>query len=215
MIISKLQETNLIELESILLDKDGLLKPVSYSTLKNFQQNDISYFCWKYGIYQIPTIELIDWLTDEINGRFAIEIGAGNGSIGTALNIPITDNRLQERPDIIQHYKQMNQPVITYHPNTINLEGNDAVDELKPQVVIASWVTQLWTSDVQSGNYWGVDEEKIIESESVEQYIHIGNNLTHANKKVLQKYNFKKIKFDWLVSRSLSKDENIIYTYSK
>lgn len=44
MIISKLQETNLIELESILLDKDGLLKPVSYSTLKNFQQNDISYF---------------------------------------------------------------------------------------------------------------------------------------------------------------------------
>ena len=28
--------------------------------------------------------------------------------------------------------------------------------------IIASWVTQLWTPDVQSGNYWGVDEEKII-----------------------------------------------------
>lgn len=208
-----LRPVDLTDLESILIGADGLIRPAPYAELKRFDQNDISYFCWKHGLYQVPTVELIDWLRGEIDGRAAIEIGAGTGSIGTALGIPITDNRLQERPDIAQHYALLNQPVIKYHPSIVDLDGNSAVMVLKPQVVIACWVTQLWEPGVTDGNYWGVDETKVVNS--VEQYIHVGNDLTHARKKVLQHFPFKKFKFDWLLSRSQSKEDNIIYTYSK
>jgi hypothetical protein len=213
--VSALTHTDVSALESLLIGEDGFLRPAPYAEVNRFTQEEISYFCWKHGIYQVPTTELIDWLRSEIGGRRAIEIGAGNGSVGKALGITITDSRLQERPDIAQHYALMRQPAITYHRDTVLLDGNEAVRKLDPQVVVACWVTQLWTPDVQEGNYWGVDECELVSHPSVEQYIHVGNDRTHARKKVLGFREFERHKFDWLVSRSQSREDNVIYVYRR
>ena len=200
-----LENNDITELESLLI-KDGLLIPVNYHNLKEFSQNDISHFCVKHGIYQIPTIELIEFLREEIKGYKTIEIGAGNGSIGRALGIPITDNRLQERPDVKLFYKATGQTPIKYPSDIIKMGGNHAVNKLNPDCVIACWLT-----DVQNGNYYGIREHVIIKQ--VQKYIHVGNSKTHGIKKVLKMFNFREFKAPWLVSRSLSKDENIIYIF--
>jgi len=209
--VNALVPVDLTELESILIGPDGLIRAASYEVLKKFPQNDISYFCWKHAIYQIPTTELIEWLRNRINGRRAVEIGSGNGSVGTALGVPITDTRMQERDDIKARYEMLNQPVIKYHPNTVLLDGNSAVREMKPQVVVACWVTQLWHPGVEDGNMWGVNETDICLA--VEEYIHVGNAGTHARKEVLKMFNFEQHQFEWLLSRSMDKDANCIYVY--
>ncbi len=201
--ISSLNHMSTRDIENVLL-KDGKLIPVPYKELTKFSQEKISVFCHKYAFYQIPTTELIDFLRNEIGELKAIEIGAGNGSIGRSLGIPITDNKLQERPDVKISYKAMGQPTITYPSDIIKLGGNVAVERMKPDVVIASWVTG---KDI--GNYYGIHETKIIKS--IKKYIHIGNEKTHAKKLILDRFNYKAIKEDWLVSRSMEKEQNIIY----
>ena len=203
--VAYLQNNDISELENLLI-KDGLLIPVNYHNLKEFSQNDISHFCVKHGIYQIPTIELLDFLRAEIKGLKTIEIGSGNGSIGRALDIPITDNRLQERPDVKLFYQATGQTPIKYPPDVEKIGGNEAVNKYKPECVIACWLT-----DVENGNYYGIREHVIVNQ--VSKYIHVGNEKTHGLKKVLKMFNFREFKAPWLVSRSMSKDENIIYIF--
>jgi len=205
--ISLLENNDISQLEEVLMEGDRIV-PVSYNWLKKFSQNDISAFCVKHGIYQIPTIELIEALQILIEGFKTIEIGAGNGSIGRALKIPITDNKLQERPKIAAYYNSIGQTPIKYPDDIIKMGGNHAVKTLKPDCVIASWVT-----DKKNGNYYGINEAEIVKS--VKLYIHIGNSKTHANKEILQLFPYNVIRAKWLVSRSLSYDENIIYIFRK
>lgn len=213
--ISKLEITeqtkdDLFELEGLFY-RHGELKPVSYELIKSISQNSISVFCLKHGIYQLPTTELIDWLKNEIKDQFAIEIGAGNGSIGNALGIPITDSKMQEKKDVKAFYDKLHQPTVKYHPDIVELDGNTAVEELNPQVVVACWVTQLYKFGLSDGNQWGVDEIELCKN--VQKYIHVGNDNTHSKKEVLTKFNFERLKFDWLVSRSMDKQANSIYIY--
>ena len=193
------------ELEKLLI-KDGLLIPVAYEKLKRFPQEQLSVFCLKNGFYQLPTIELIDFLKEEIKGLKTIEIGAGNGSIGRALKIPLTDSCLQEKPEIKAFYLMMQQAPIKYPKDIIPIDGNEAVKLLKPECVIASWLT-----DYRNGNAYGIDEIKIIKS--VKKYIHIGNEKTHGFKLALKKFKNRRFTFDWLISRSMEKNLNIIYIF--
>lgn len=208
MVISQISKVDLTDIENILINKTtGLLNLVSYNVLNKFDQNTISYFCYKHAIYQLPTIELIDFLKNEIGTFKSIEIGCGNGSIGRNLNIPITDNKLQERPDIRLYYIAINQPVISYPIDVEKIDAIDAIIKYKPEIVIGSWITDI----NNTGNTDAIDESKIINS-NIKKYIHIGNETTHSNKKILNGKH-KKIKFDWLLSRSLYKDNNIIYIF--
>ena len=209
-----LETEDISAIEEILLRPDGTLRHAPYRDLAKFTQAQLSNFCLVHGIYQLPTTELIEWLHNEIGGRTAIEIGSGNGVIGSSLGIRITDDRLQERPEIRAYYDMMRQPPIKYHPDIIPLGGNEAVDEMRPQVVIACWVTQLWKENVTvDGNMYGVDED--ILCGQVEEYIHVGNEKTHATKLVLTQRKFETYHFDWLLSRSMSKEANCIYVYKK
>ncbi len=204
--VSFLENQDISELENLLI-KDNKIIPVPAREVNKFSQEQITLFCVKHAVYQIPTTELINFLKNEIVDQSAIEIGSGNGAIGRALDIPRTDNKMQERDDIIMLYLLMGQRPITYPEDIRELNGNEAVKKYRPSVVVASWLT-----DRNCGNYYGIDEPEIVKA--INKYIHIGNEKTHSRKSILTKFKHQKIKADWLISRSLNRSGNVIYLFS-
>ncbi len=206
-------------LEKLLLAPDysasKKIIPASAREILEFNQNQISQFCHTYAIYQVPTIELIDFLKKEII-ETAIEIGSGNGSIGRSLNIPMTDNCMQKWKSIKAHYKVLKAPTINYPSDIIELDAHSAVNQYKPQTVIGSWITQKYEPHMEkysevSANVFGVDEIELLRK--VKKYIHIGNEHTHESKEIFKKYKAKRIYADWLISRSQKRDQNVIYIF--
>lgn len=169
--------------------------------------DELQYFCWRHGLYQLPTKELIDCLQSLISGVLpsdVMEIGAGAGQIGSHLGVRMTDSRLQDDPTIQAYYNIVKQPVMKYHPDVEKIDGNSAVLKYKPRVVIACWVTGK-----PEGNYFGIDEEKIISQ--VDQYIFVGNKRTHHKKRFINSINGEGNYFDWLLSRAVDQSENRIW----
>lgn len=159
-------------------------------------------FGLQHGVYSFPTTELVARLKEIIGGRSAIEIGAGNGVLAEALDIPATDSMQQERPRYRKRYALTQQPPIQYGPNVIELDAKRAVRRFKPQVVIACWVTQKrdprepW----REGNPAGVVEEEIIAA--CESYVFVGNERTHKDKRIWDLPH--EIEFpDWQYSRTM------------
>lgn len=205
------KNTDITELVDLLIDKKtGNVKSVSSLELEKFSQQQISMFCLMNAVYQLPTSELIAFLRSNIQNDNAIEIASGNGSIGRCLNIRRTDNRLQDRADVKLLYLLSQQPTITYPSDVETLDGMDAVEKYKPEVVIASWC-----SGPDIGNMYGVDESKIFSKPYVKKYIHIDNENTHSKKKILNNFEHTKVKADWLLSRSLDREKNTIYVFEK
>lgn len=206
--VSIIKQVDIEELESISI-QNGLLVPMPFHFYTKFTSNQIAFFCWKYGIYVVPTTELIEYLQTQIIGK-AIEIGCGNGAIGRALNIPITDSKLQENNAIQAMYKAMNQPTITYPKDVIQLDALSAIKEYKPQTVIGAFITHKYSPKIKSGNMYGVVEGKILQQ--VDKYIHIGNLNTHKDKPIL-KHKHEQLYFDWLITRSQDQSKNRIYVW--
>jgi hypothetical protein len=189
--------------------KDGLLQVMPIEFYKQFSENEIKFFMYKNAIYVLPTTELIEWLKQNIVGS-AIEIGAGHGAIARALNIPITDSRLQENLDIKIAYAASGQPVIEYANDVEKLTAFQAVNKYKPHTVIGAFITHKWNG--KNGNYWGVDENELLKS--VMRYIHIGNKETHQNSAIM-KLQHDENYFDWLITRSVNQSLNRIFVWSK
>lgn len=201
-------------LEKILV-KDGAIQPVSFSDIADFPQEVISAFCHAYGIYQIPTTELIDFLSSEIpDSEDAIEIGAGNGCIGRALGIKMTDNKMQLWDNIKEYYKRVHQPIVKYGQDVEEIDANAAVLKYKPKIVVGCWITEKWNPGMTSGNAWGVEEYKMF-GDGIQKYIMVGNSKIHGHKKILSTLHVKKYKFPWILSRSLlHENNNIIYIFT-
>ena len=206
-------ESDLSHLESVLLT-DGRINCLPFSELNKFSQNELSYFCLKYGIYQLPTQELIDFILKQMGDLPAIEIGSGNGCIGRSLGIKMTDNKMQERPEIKAHYDLLKQPVITYGSDVEHIDAISAVKKYQPKVVVACWVTHLWKEGMEYGNAFGIEEELLF-ANGVEKYIHIGNENIHMHKPILSMFPVKKYRHKTIVSRSQSREKNIIYVFTK
>lgn len=203
-------------LEDKMIDEKGIIKVLPYSFYKDIPQEHLSQVCIKYGIYNVPTLELIDFLRGEI-GKYlkgTIEIGAGNGAMATVLGILATDSYMQEDKKIKEFYGAFNQPITRYGFNVTNMEGNRAVNYFKPSVVIASWVTHKYNSAEhwREGNMFGVNEGSILKK--VKKYIFIGNTKSHNCKPILD-IPHKEVKAEWLLSRSLSREENMIWIWEK
>ncbi len=182
-------------LTDILIIKGELqIKP--YELFDSVSSDSIRYFMHLHGIYCLPTLELLHFLQKEIGSSTAIEIGCGIGAIAKALNIPPTDSRLQERPEIKAHYASIGQPTVQYPKWVEKYDAIDAVKEYKPDVVIGSYIIKKY--DGESGNMWGVDELEILAL--VKKYIHIGDEETHS-KKPLMKKPFTKHNPEWLITR--------------
>ena len=71
-------------------------------------------------------------------------------------------------------------------------------------------MTGCGTADISGGNAWGVNERSILEK--VDKYIHIGNEVVHNKKPILNK-NHRKIKAEWIMSRSKHTNSNVIYIW--
>ncbi len=139
----------------------------------------------RHGLYSFPTVELVAQLKQIIDGRTAIEIGAGHGQLAHALGIIGTDSKEQEATGIKVAYALQGQQTVKYGPSVVKMDGNSAVRHFKPQVVIACWVTQDATADeweygLGKGN--GIDEADILTQ--CETYIFIGNEEVHKGKRI-------------------------------
>ena len=170
---------NISELEELTGATTGLIRPIPAKDVAKFGFLTLRLFLHKWALYTFPTTELIDYLADRIAGKSAIEIGAGLGVIGRALGIPLTDNKMQEWPEIRITYEMMGQPTIKYPPDIIELDAIVAAEQYKPDIVIGSYITHKWDDYTQSGNWWGVDTVKLVHS--VPEYLMVGNLNTHRN----------------------------------
>lgn len=196
--------------EGALVDGKLALHPAEF--WKQFSQREICYFCVRYGIYCVPTVELVEWLRMRIGERSAIEIGAGNGVISAALKIPATDSRMQEDPAIALYYASIKQGVVQYGDNVRRVSANEAVRTFKPEVVIAAWVTHKFRPHEtwRSGSEVGVVEEEIVDQA---EYVFIGNSHAHDQKPILQ-IPHAMLQFPWLISRAIE-GENYICVWTK
>lgn len=207
-----LQRKDVSYLDRVLKDENGNLIVLPSNLFKLIPQNDLSLWCLENAVYGLASTELIEWLQLEIDGRKAIEIGSGNGVFGRELRITATDSFLQSDPAIQLLYSLLRQPVIKYGKNVEKFDAKTAVDVYNPEVVIGSWVTQLWRSKADiDGNMHGIDEEYILSK--VKTYIVVGHVNVHSNKRILS-LPHKELYFDWLYSRS-EKSGNRIYVWER
>lgn len=191
--------------------ENGLLKVMPLSFYKALDENSLKLFMLNHGIYVIPTTELIDWLNENIN-ETAIEIGAGLGTIARALQIPITDSRMQEFPDVKLIYNMGGQPTIKYPSDVEKLDYKEAIEKYKPKTVIGCFITHKHKSGMSTGNMYGVEEEYILKN--VQRYINIGNLQTHKDKPILKEKSTE-YNFDWLITRSNDQSLNRIWVYDQ
>lgn len=206
-----LDQTNIEYLEKILLDENGRLQPVPFDEIRNAPQNDVSVFCHRHGIYQIVTTELVGFVRGQIEGFNAIEIGAGNGCLGRALGIPLTDSRIQNTAEMKNFYKSIGQPVVNYGADVRKLEALKAVKLLKADAAVGAWVTHKKKATLPDGCFGGVDEA--ILSKRLKRYVFIGNRITHRHKEMLRFSTPRVFRFDWLVSRSMNRAANVVWVF--
>ena len=205
--ITILNAEDTTNLESLMFT-NGLLNVLPNSFYQQYSFNSIQIVMVKHGIYVLPTTELIEWLRTMIIPS-AIEIGAGLGSIGRALSIPITDSHLQSDPVIAAYYRSLGQAPIKYPTDVEKLTALDAIAKYNPHTVIGAFITHLYNGS--SGNQFGVAEEKIIDGGR--RYINIGNADTHADKPLLR-LPHNTFKFDWLLTRSRDQTKNSIWVWN-
>lgn len=208
---SVLNRVDITELENQVFDSEGKLKVMPYSFYKGLDENSIKMLMLKHGIYVIPTQELVEWLRANILG-FAIEIGAGIGTIGRALKIPITDSRMQDLPHVKFQYNMSGQPTIKYPDDIEKLEASEAILKYKPKTVIGCFITHKYNTITNNGNALGVNEELLLQR--VDRYINVGNLFTHKDKPILKKLP-QEYYFNWLITRSNDQSLNRIWMYDK
>lgn len=194
------------------LGPDGRLKVLPASYWKTTTTEERALFGHRHAIYQFPTEELVARLLEIIDGRAAIEIGAGSGVLAQALGIPGTDSHQQSQPKVKMWYELHGQPTITYGPNVLQLEASEAVRHFKPDVVIGCWITHKW-DDAQpqlEGNAWGVDQADVLRH--CQQYVKIGNEQTHRVDPLWERAH--KVEYpDYLFSRAHSSAREWLATW--
>lgn len=196
------------------LDANGKLLVHPAEFWRQFSQLEISAFCAVHGLYCVPTTELIAWLLREIVSQHeTIEIGAGNGVLARALGIVATDNKMQLWPEIAMMLRLQKQGTVNYGPNIVEYEAAEAIRILQPEAVIGAWITHRYDSEAhwRGGNAYGVVEQEILRHA---RYCFIGNRAVHSPKPLLQLAH-QEYSFPWLVSRSLSPEENFIAVWEK
>lgn len=201
--------TSVRDISSLLLDNHGRLRVVPARSLEGTTAQERLVFGVRHGLYSFPTEELCDFLRARIQGKTAIEIGAGHGALARALSIPATDNRQQEEAAVKAHYRQIGQPTVPYGEHVEKLDAVAAVQRYRPNVVIACWVTHLFDADRPDagGNMFGVDEARLIAS--CDEYVFIGNEQVHANKPIWA-IPHEKLTPSWLYSRAVNGSRDFI-----
>lgn len=180
--------------------------------LRAIPPDDLQAWCHSHARYGLVTQELVHWLRHMIAGRNAIEIAAGMGDLGFAVGIPMTDSAVQTTPVVRLYYSLHGVLTIDPPKDVERLEASEAVAKYKPEVVVASWATQLYKEGDVDGSVFGVDEERLITE--VDTYIHIGNLRVHREKRILATTH-DVYEFPWLCSSALYPQLNRIWVWNR
>lgn len=185
-----------------------MIRPLPYAEIASDTPDTLNMVMQALGLYTFPTQELVDWLHSEIDDdpemepHTAIEICCGTGWLGRSLGIPITDSRLQERPDIRQSYIVQMAVPISYPGDVEQLDALSAIRKYEPEYVIASYCTHLYgTGSLKSGNAFGVDTRWV--RSHCRRFYHIGNDDIHFRDPIM-KMPHRRLQFPWLVTRGNS-----------
>lgn len=194
-----------------LIGEPGSIRPVPAQALLDLGEHAIASYCVLLGIYQLPTIELLEWLDTEIpDKRNALEISAGHGDLGRLLGIRSIDSYMHLRPDVRAIYEASGQARTLPPTRVRKLDANKAVEKFNPTVVFGAWVTEYGLSGKAS--MYGVDEVELMIVPSVRRYIVIGNDGTHGEKLALASGPTIH-RHPWLVSRGQNRSLNAIYDW--
>lgn len=185
-----------------------MIRPLPFAEIAGDTPDTLNIVMQALGLYTFPTQELVDWLHAEIdddpdlNPHTAIEICCGTGWLGRSLGIPITDSRLQERPDIRQSYIAKMAVPISYPDDVEQLDALSAIRKYEPEYVIASYCTHLYgTGSLKSGNAFGVDTRWV--RSHCRRFYHIGNDDIHFRDPIMRMPH-RRLQFPWLVTRGNS-----------
>lgn len=198
-----------------LLDDKGRMRLLPAVELNAINRNDeLGSWCIQRARYGLVTKELVEFLHREVlrgSTSDALEIGAGMGDLGRHLGVRMTDAAIQTHPKVRAYYDVLQQAICDPPVDVERIDGRKAVRLYKPRIVIGSWVTQLYAEGDQQNqipsSIFGVNEEDIVKS--VEVYVHIGNDQTHAGKRILA-LEHQEFYAPWLVSRATYQDLNCI-----
>lgn len=202
-------------LDALLLDDQGHGRAPRAVDLLAFPPERIQVWAHLRARYGIPTAELLVCLRTILGARRAIEIGAGMGDLGRLLGIPRTDSYSQTSPELRALYAGMGQPVIEPPSDVERLDALAAIAKHKPEVVVASWVTQLYLPGDEKppkigSSVLGVDELTLLRE--VTTYVFVGNREVHGDKRALRKPHAE-YQGDVLVSRAFTPRENVLYVW--
>lgn len=166
------------------LDPKGRLRVMPAAFWEKTTSEERGAFGVRNGLYSFPTVELVHRLHEIIDGRSAIEVGAGHGVLAEALGILATDSHQQAMPKYRTLYEAMQQPIVPYGPNVEKLDAVAAIRKHKPRVVIGCWVTHRYDPrrPFAGGNEVGLDEEWILDH--CETYVVVGNTKVHEHKAI-------------------------------
>lgn len=206
-----LSNEDISELEELTGAMTGMIHPIPSKEVEKFSFSFLRLFLHKYGLYTLPTVELIDYLAGIIAGKKAIEIGAGLGVIGRSLGIPVTDNKMQEWPQVKAQYDRMRQPTIKYPTDIIEMDALDAVKHYKPDTVIGSYITHKWRPGMESGNEYGVDNLAL--ARKVEAYYMIGSLTVHMQDPAMKHLDGIE-RHDFLYTRG-GKENSVIFRWKQ
>ena len=198
--------------DRLLLDSEGIIKLQPAEFYHRIDNDHLRVWCICRAIYQIPTVELIEWLKTNFNLDKAIEIGAGNNYLYHHLNIKGTDNYSEQIPAVKLTREILKEPSTNPPPEVEKLDAIAAIKKYQPETVITSWMT-LKTEDpegIDAGHKYAPDEKEILDTGVT--YIHIGNDYIHSDRKIMNKKH-ETYYFDWLVSRGYYPEKNCIYVW--
>lgn len=187
------------------------MRVLPHSEWMKFSWAEIRTLLHETATYVVPTEELLDCLDELIGDEKAIEICAGNGYIGSELDILMTDSYQQQDDKMsVMMYDLMKQPRIKYPKSVIKLEAGKAVRRIKPHTVIGCYATHKWRNDVQNGNDKGVDFEDIFSK--VARIILVGHKTTHRYNPLME-IPHKEIELQGLLTRAADQSLNRIFIW--
>lgn len=191
------------------------MKVLPVSEWNKFSWDEIRKLLHETATYVVPTEELLDLLDELIGDDKCIEICAGNGFIGSNLDIIMTDSYVQKTNKTYQEfYKRIGHKIPNYPKSVIKLEASDAVRRMKPTVVLGCYATHKWRDDTMSGNWWGVDFFDIWKQPYVKKLILVGNLVIHKDNPMLD-FPHMEIKLDGLITNSSKPDANRVLVWEK
>ena len=203
----------LAKYDRLILDEQGIIKLQFADFYKTIDNADLKIWCICRAIYQLPTIELIEWLKDNFNLDRAIEIGAGNNYLYHHLGIKGIDNYSEQIPAVKLVHELLNQPSTDPPPAVEKLDAIAAIEKYQPETVITSWMTVKGedTEEVDGGHRYAPDEDEILNTGV--SYVFIGNEYIHGDRLIMKK-SHKTYYFDWLISRGYYPEQNCIYVWN-